>query len=152
MKFNNFFPTLTKQRLPLCIGLKTFYKETFELLCKVFRLHGCQVSISVFCTFLHLQKSIIHVHTAYQLSEIGKQKLYQKFGLDLANFEAQNHFGCTLFSKGKIRKRLSRAPSSALLISRYILQLWQRRRCCFCAACSNRKMYLEIRGADGRLY
>ena len=33
--------------------------------------------------------------------------------------------------------------SSALLISRYILRLGQRGRCCFCAACPNRKMYLE---------
>ena len=38
--------------------------------------------------------------------------------------------------------------SSALLISRYILGLGQRGRCCFCAACPNRKMYLEIRSAD----
>ena len=38
--------------------------------------------------------------------------------------------------------------SSALLISRYILGLEQRGRCCFCAACPNRKMYLEIRSAN----
>ena len=38
--------------------------------------------------------------------------------------------------------------SSALLISRYILRLGQWRRCCFCAACPNRKMYLEIKSAD----
>ena len=37
---------------------------------------------------------------------------------------------------------------SALLISRYILGLGQRGRCCFCAACPNRKMYLEISIAD----
>ena len=38
--------------------------------------------------------------------------------------------------------------SSVLLISRYILGLGQRGRCCFCAACPNRKMYFEIRNAD----
>ena len=38
--------------------------------------------------------------------------------------------------------------SSALLISRYILGLGQRERCCFSAACPNRKMHLEIRNAD----
>ena len=37
---------------------------------------------------------------------------------------------------------------SALLISRCILWLGQRGHCCFCAACPNRKMYLEIRSAD----
>ena len=37
--------------------------------------------------------------------------------------------------------------SSAFLISRYILGLGQRGRCCFCAACPNRRMYLEIRSA-----
>ena len=31
---------------------------------------------------------------------------------------------------------------------RAILGLGQRGRCCFCAACSNRKMYLEIRSAN----
>ena len=40
------------------------------------------------------------------------------------------------------------APSFALLISRYILPLGQRGWCCFCAACPNRKMYLEIRSAN----
>ena len=40
--------------------------------------------------------------------------------------------------------------SSAFLISRYILRLGQGGRCCFCAACPNRKMYLEIRNADER--
>ena len=34
------------------------------------------------------------------------------------------------------------------LISRYILRSGQRGRCCFCAACPNRKMYLDIRNAD----
>ena len=38
--------------------------------------------------------------------------------------------------------------SSALLISRYILGLGQHERCCFFAACPNRKMYLEIRNAN----
>ena len=38
--------------------------------------------------------------------------------------------------------------SSVLLISRYILGLGQRGCCCFCAACPNRKMYLEIRSAN----
>ena len=42
--------------------------------------------------------------------------------------------------------------SSAHLISRYILQLGQRGRCCFCDACPNRKMYLEIRRADEGLF
>ena len=41
-----------------------------------------------------------------------------------------------------------KSRSSALLISRYILRLGQRGRCCFCAARPNRKMYLEIRNAD----
>ena len=45
-----------------------------------------------------------------------------------------------------------KSPSSALLISRYILRLEQRGRCCFCAACPNRKMYLEIRKADEGLF
>ena len=45
-----------------------------------------------------------------------------------------------------------KSHSSALLISRsrYILRLGQRERCCFCAACPNRKMYLEIRSANER--
>ena len=38
--------------------------------------------------------------------------------------------------------------SFALLISRYILGLGQRWRCCFCAACPNRKMYLKIRSTN----
>ena len=42
----------------------------------------------------------------------------------------------------------SKALSSASLISRYFLRLGQYGRCCFCAACPNRKMYLEIRRAD----
>ena len=37
-----------------------------------------------------------------------------------------------------------KAPSSASLISRYILRLGQRGCCCFCAACLNSKMYSEI--------
>ena len=41
-----------------------------------------------------------------------------------------------------------KSHSYALLISRYILGIEQRGRCCFCAACPNRKMYLEIRSAD----
>ena len=45
-----------------------------------------------------------------------------------------------------------RPLSSASLISRYILRLAQRGCCCFCAACPNRKMYLEIRGADEVLF
>ena len=47
-----------------------------------------------------------------------------------------------------IELRAIHLPSSALLISRYILRLGQRGRCCFCAACPNRKMYNEIRRAD----
>ena len=42
--------------------------------------------------------------------------------------------------------------STAFLISRYILGLGQRRRCCFCAACPIRKMYLEIRSANEGAY
>ena len=42
--------------------------------------------------------------------------------------------------------------SCALLISRYVLRLGQRGRCCFCAACPNRKMYLEIRTAKEGAY
>ena len=42
--------------------------------------------------------------------------------------------------------------SSALLISRYILGLGQRGRCCICAATRNRKMYLEIRNPDERAF
>ena len=38
--------------------------------------------------------------------------------------------------------------SSVLLISTYILGLVQRGRYCFCAACTNSKMYLEIRSAN----
>ena len=38
--------------------------------------------------------------------------------------------------------------SSVLLISRYILGLGQCGRCCFCAACLNHKMCLEIRSAN----
>ena len=45
-------------------------------------------------------------------------------------------------------ERKSKAPSSASLVSRYILRLGQRRRCCFCTACPNRKMYLEIKSAN----
>ena len=41
-----------------------------------------------------------------------------------------------------------KAPSSAPLISRYILRLGQRGHCCFCATCPNRKMYLGISEAD----
>ena len=41
---------------------------------------------------------------------------------------------------------------SALLITRYILRLGQRGRCCFCDACPNRKMYLEIRCANERAF
>ena len=41
-----------------------------------------------------------------------------------------------------------KSHSSALLISRYILRLGQLGRCCFRAACPNRKMYLEIRSPD----
>ena len=47
----------------------------------------------------------------------------------------------------KVSTRL-KSHSSALLISRYILRLGQRGRCCFWAASPNRKMYLEIRNAD----
>ena len=43
-------------------------------------------------------------------------------------------------------------PSSASLISRYILRLGQRGRCCFFAACPNRKMYLETREADEGIF
>ena len=42
-----------------------------------------------------------------------------------------------------------KSPSSASLISIYILGLGQRGRCYFCAACPNRKIYLEIRNAKG---
>ena len=45
-----------------------------------------------------------------------------------------------------------KAPSSASLISRYILRLEQRGCCCFCAASHNFKMYLEIREADEGLF
>ena len=45
-----------------------------------------------------------------------------------------------------------KGSSFALLISRYILGLGQRGRCCFCAACPNRKMYLEIRSANEGAY
>ena len=38
---------------------------------------------------------------------------------------------------------LLKSLSSALLFSRYILGLGQRGRCCFCAACPNRKIYSE---------
>ena len=47
-----------------------------------------------------------------------------------------------------VRLKALKSHSSAFLISRYILRLGQRRRCCFCAACPNPKMYLEIRSAD----
>ena len=50
-------------------------------------------------------------------------------------------------SRNKCKLQL-KAPSSAFLISRYILRLGQRGRCCFCAACPNCKMYLEIRSAN----
>ena len=41
-----------------------------------------------------------------------------------------------------------KSHSSALLISRYILRLRQCGRCCFCATCPNRKMYLKIRSTN----
>ena len=50
-------------------------------------------------------------------------------------------------SYGSISARL-KSHSSAFLISRYILPLGQRGRYCFCAACSNRKMYLEMKSAN----
>ena len=53
-------------------------------------------------------------------------------------------FGCEKYSYNCRVK----SHSSALLIWRYILRLRQRGRCCFCAACPNRKMYLVIRNAD----
>ena len=46
------------------------------------------------------------------------------------------------------QKKNFKSHSFALLISRYILRLGQRGRCCFCTAYLNRKMYLEIRNAD----
>ena len=55
----------------------------------------------------------------------------------------------------QVRTRLLKSlksHSSVLLISRYILRLRQRGRCCFCAACPNCKMYLEIKSADERLF
>ena len=42
----------------------------------------------------------------------------------------------------------AKSPLSVILISRYILGLGQRGRCCFCAACPHRKMYLEIRNEN----
>ena len=48
------------------------------------------------------------------------------------------------------RKNL-KAPSSALLISRYILRLGQAAQKQQCPCCPNPKMYLEIRRADERL-
>ena len=49
-----------------------------------------------------------------------------------------------------MKKTLSslKSLSSALLISRYILGLGQCGRCCFCAACPNRKMYVEIKSPN----
>ena len=52
------------------------------------------------------------------------------------------------FSAKSIKSKSLKSHSSALLISRYILRLGQRGLCCFCGACPNRKMYLEIRSAD----
>ena len=51
-------------------------------------------------------------------------------------------FSVQINSDGSMRLN---APSSASLIPRYILQLGQRGRCCFCANC---KIYLELKGAD----
>ena len=45
-----------------------------------------------------------------------------------------------------------KALSSASLISRYILRLGPRGRCCLCAASPNDKMYLDIREADEWLF
>ena len=74
--------------------------------------------------------------------------------LSLISQSAENHdeIVCLKCRKFKVQiwdwtKRL-KSLSSALLISRYILGLGQRGRCCFCTACPDHKMYLEIRSAN----
>ena len=51
-------------------------------------------------------------------------------------FESSLHWKVVVLSPKFPDERL-KAPSSAPLISRYILRLGQRRRCCSCAACPN---------------
>ena len=64
-----------------------------------------------------------------------------------------NGGGCCLYvPKRKVllisNRNEIKSPSYDLLISSYIVGLRQRGRCCFSAACPNRKMYLDIRSAD----
>ena len=59
----------------------------------------------------------------------------------------RDHFQANRFSLSPLK-----SLSSAYLISRYILGLGQRARCCFCAACPNRKMYIEIRNYSKSLF
>ena len=67
--------------------------------------------------------------------------------------EKRKHYNVTLkLYRTKLLKKRHKSLSSALLISRYILGLVQRGRWFFCAACPNRKMYLEIRSANVGAY
>ena len=68
--------------------------------------------------------------------------------------EKRKHYNIcnTKIIQNKTVKKRHKSLSSALLISRYILGLVQRGRWFFCAACPNRKMYLEIRSANVGAY
>ena len=70
------------------------------------------------------------------------------FRLDIL-LESQPHVS---LASRKADEGAFKAPSSAFLISRYVLRLGQRGRCCFSAACLNRKMYLGIRNTDEAIF
>ena len=73
----------------------------------------------------------------------------------IENFKASSpnilspHIQCARYSACDVQDK---APSSAFLISRYILRLGQAAQKQQHPRCPNRKMYLEIRRADEWLY
>ena len=124
----------------------TFYQDTrwHQHPSKLF-LVSCAVLFSISHNVLikYYKASLILNLLGYHISEFRKNGLLQK----------------SIFAERTVRKfpnyltlleRLQSHLSAFLIISRYILRLGQRGRCCFCAACPNCKMYLEIMNADER--
>ena len=107
------------------------------------KVRVCKKYIKYSLTFI---KSVI----SFTITSIDSKIIDQNYlNLNKAVFDKSE---ITKTTPKSILRPLLKASSSASLISRYILRLGQRGHCCFCAACSNRKMYLEIRGADEGLF
>ena len=111
---------------------------------KIRSLHPCHsfVSDEVF----QIAMNLLFIHDIFHLGAMAIKRIWGCVAIFIVDVFMLSSLAWNLQENDY--QRYLKSYSSALLISRYILRWGQRGRCCFCAACPNRKMYLEIRSAD----